>query len=111
MCIRDRARSVAAGRPMFAHLYVENRCHLKCQHCYETEDTFPHEKEHALSLSDYARIFDELAGLGVLVVTLSGGEVFLRRDFLDIVELARKKRFAVRIYTSGTLIDLSLIHI
>ena len=38
-------------------------------------------------------------------MTLSGGEVFLRRDFLDIVELARKKRFAVRIYTSGTLID------
>ena len=25
-----QARAVAAGRPMFAHLYVENRCHLKC---------------------------------------------------------------------------------
>jgi radical SAM protein with 4Fe4S-binding SPASM domain len=96
------ARGAARGTPLFAHVYVENRCNLKCAHCYESEDSHPHEAH--LSLDDYARIFDELAALGVLIVTLSGGEPFLRRDFLDIVELARKKRFAVRIYTSGTLL-------
>jgi radical SAM protein with 4Fe4S-binding SPASM domain len=53
---------------------------------------------------EYAELFDQLSKLGVLVITFSGGEPFLRRDFLDIVELARKKRFAVRVYTSGTLI-------
>lgn len=88
--------------PTFAHLYVENRCNLRCAHCYESEDSHPHVP--GLSLDDYAQILDQLAGLGVFVVTFSGGEPFLRRDFLDLVALARKKRFAVRIYTSGTLL-------
>jgi radical SAM protein with 4Fe4S-binding SPASM domain len=58
-----------------------------------------------LSLDDYSEIFNQLASLGVFVVTFFGGEPFLRRDFLDIVELARVKRFATRIFTSGTLIN------
>ncbi|MFZ9889932.1 MAG: radical SAM protein, partial [Myxococcota bacterium] len=98
----DAPRAPAA-RPRFAHLYVENKCNLRCAHCYESEETHP--SHLRLSLADYERVFDELAALGVLVVTFSGGEVFLRRDFLDLVALARKKRFAVRIYTSGTLLD------
>ena len=87
---------------IFAHLYVENRCNLRCAHCYESEGTHPH--QHTLSLADYEEIFEQLAELNVFVVTFSGGEPFLRRDFLDIVSLARTKRFAVRIYTSGTLL-------
>jgi radical SAM protein with 4Fe4S-binding SPASM domain len=87
-------------RPFYAHLYVENRCHLSCDHCYETEDTHP--GDDTLTLDQYGDLFDELAELGVMVLTLSGGEPFLRKDFLDIVALARHKRFAVRIYTSGT---------
>lgn len=90
-------------RPRNAHLYVENKCNLRCEHCYESEETHPGHVR--VSLEDYELIFDGLAELGVFVVTLSGGEPFLRRDFLDLVALARKKRFAVRIFTSGTLID------
>lgn len=95
-------RAAAVSRPLFAHIYVENRCHLRCAHCYESEESHP--GHHHLDIDDYADVFDQLAALGVFVLTFSGGEPFLRRDFLDIVELARKKRFAVRIYTSGTLI-------
>ena len=97
------ARALTEARPLFAHIYVENRCHLKCAHCYESETSHP--ADVSLSLDDYTRIFRQLADMGVLVLTFSGGEPFLRRDFLDIVALARRLRFAVRIYTSGTLID------
>lgn len=92
-----------AVRPRFATVYLENKCHLSCEHCYESEATHP--KHARLSLSDYDRIFDELATLGVLYLSLTGGEIFLRGDLFDIVELGRRKRFAVRLYTSGTLID------
>jgi radical SAM protein with 4Fe4S-binding SPASM domain len=103
------AAAAAAPTPLFAHLYVENRCHLSCAHCYESEDTFP-ERAHddadgALSLEQWCVVLDQLRALGVFVVTFSGGEVFLRRDFLDLVAEARQRRFAVRIYTSGTLLD------
>lgn len=92
-----------ALRPRFATVYLENRCHLACGHCYESESTHP--RAARLSLADYDKLFDELAVLGVLFLSLTGGEIFLRRDLLDIVTLGRKKRFAVRLYTSGTLID------
>lgn len=88
--------------PQFAHIYVENRCNLKCQHCYESEESHPFVA--GLGLAEYDSILSQLARMGVFVVTFSGGEPFLRRDFLEIVALARRHRFAVRIYTSGTLI-------
>jgi radical SAM protein with 4Fe4S-binding SPASM domain len=103
------ATTTHAPAPLFAHLYVENRCHLSCEHCYESEDTFPeHAHEDApgsLTLAEWCAVFDRLRDLGVFVVTFSGGEVFLRRDFLELVAEARARRFAVRVYTSGTLLD------
>lgn len=92
-----------AVQPRFATVYVENKCHLTCDHCYESEASHP--PDARLSLAEYDKVFDELAQLGVLYLTLTGGEIFLRGDLFDIVALARKKRFAVRLYTSGTLID------
>lgn len=89
--------------PTYAHVYVENRCHLRCDHCYESHETHP--PTAGLSLEDYDDLFGDLAALGVFIVTFSGGEPMLRKDFLDIVALARRHRFAIRIYTSGTLID------
>ena len=98
-----KKKANAAINPTSALIYVINKCHLKCDHCYETEDSHP--THHQLSLEEYDRILDELAELGVLWLTFSGGEVFLRRDFLDIVALARQKRFSVAIFSSGTLIN------
>ena len=98
-----KGRSNEAQNPTAALIYVINKCHLKCDHCYESETSHP--THHQLSLDDYDRIFDQLADMGVLWLTFSGGEVFLRRDFLDIVALARKKRFSVTVYSSGTLIN------
>ena len=89
-------------RPTSAHVTVENRCHLKCDHCYETEDTHSGEHAYALSVEDYERVFDELATLGVLHLTISGGEIFLRKDIFEIIEAARRRRFAVTLFTSGT---------
>lgn len=91
--------------PTFAHLYVDNACNLKCKHCYESDVSHPPDRASQLTFDEYRTLFDELKALGVLVVTFSGGEPFLRRDLLDLVDLARQKRFAVRIYTSGTLIN------
>lgn len=103
---RARRARWADLKPNAAMLYVENRCNLRCDHCYESEDTHPaHPDDGALTLPEYDRLLDELAQLGVLYLALTGGEIFLRRDLLDLVELARKKRFAVTLYTSGYHID------
>lgn len=90
-------------RPTSVQVYLENRCHLRCLHCYESEHSHP--PERGLTVEDYDALFGELAALGGLFVTFTGGEMFLRKDALDVVAVARKHRFAVTLYTSGTLID------
>lgn len=99
----ERRARWAKVRPSSALVYVENRCHLKCEHCYESEESHPSHLK--MSADDYARVFDDLAGLGVLRLTLTGGEIFLRKDILDIVAHAKQRRFFLTLYTSGTLID------
>ena len=91
-------------RPTTAQIYVENRCNLKCEHCYETEHSHPGYR-YALSVADYSKIFAELADLGVMYLTITGGEIFLRKDIFDILSIAKKHRFSTCLFTSGTLID------
>jgi radical SAM protein with 4Fe4S-binding SPASM domain len=93
----------SAPVPRFGHLYVTHRCHHACEHCYESEASHPRAGE--LSFAEIEVVLDEMAALGVLVLTLSGGEPFLRKDLMAIVAAARARRFAVKLYTAGTHID------
>ena len=85
---------------------VTHRCNLGCQHCYLTEGPVgrPRPTRDELTLDEVRRALDQLAQAGTLFLTLSGGEVFMRRDFLDIVAHARSLSFSVTIFTTGTLL-------
>ncbi len=58
-----------------------------------------------MSLAEVRGLLDALAEEGCLVLTLSGGEVLLRRDFFEVAGAARERGFAPRIFTNGTLVD------
>jgi len=49
-------------------------------------------------------VLDQLAEAGVFFLTFSGGEVFLRRDFFEILEYARRLQFNVKIKTNAVMI-------
>jgi len=49
-------------------------------------------------------VLDQLAEAGVFFLTLSGGEVFMRRDFFEILEHARRLLFNVKIKTNAVMI-------
>jgi radical SAM protein with 4Fe4S-binding SPASM domain len=98
--LRDRARERAI--PFHAQLYIEHRCHLKCQHCFEDEETHP--TNDRLSLAEIERVLTELASLGCLQLTITGGEIFLRKDVFEILAIAKRLRFQTTLFTSGTLI-------
>ncbi len=85
---------------------VTHRCNLGCEHCYLTEGPAgrPRPTGEELSLEEISRILGELAEAGTLFVTLSGGEVFMRRDFLQIVAHARSRGLSVTVFTTGTLL-------
>jgi len=85
--------------PSGAYLHVTHRCDLACQHCFQTDETHPENSD--LTRDRLKKLMDELAALGVLWLTITGGEPFLRRDLMDILQDARDRRFAVSLKTAG----------
>lgn len=91
-----RAMQTSSDAPLRAMIEIADRCNEVCVHCYQVQG-----RKGEMTTEQVYRVLDELSELGVLFVTLSGGEATLRSDFLDIVRYARKKRFAVKLYTNG----------
>ncbi len=84
------------GKTMRAMLEVSDRCNEVCVHCYQVQG-----QKGELSTAELKSVMDELAQMGVLILTLSGGEATLRHDFIELLEHARKLGFAVRLFTNG----------
>src|SRR5574337_1005942 len=101
-------RASRAHVPLSVLFEVTHRCNLGCEHCYLTEGPVGRPKpiQEELSLEEVRRILDELAEAGTLFLTLSGGEVFMRRDFLEIMAHTRSRGFSVTVFTTGTLLTL-----
>ncbi|HYM62340.1 MAG TPA: radical SAM protein [Thermoanaerobaculia bacterium] len=95
----------AARIPVNGTIEVTNRCPLNCSHCYNNlpmADATA--RRYELSTEDHYRVLDELSEMGCLWLLYSGGEIFARRDFLDIYTYAKKKGFLITLFTNGTLI-------
>ncbi len=92
--------------PLSVLFEVTHRCNLGCDHCYLTEGPVgrPKPTREELSLEEVRRVLDQLAQAGTIFLTLSGGEVFMRRDFLQILAHARSLGFSVTVFTTGTLL-------
>ena len=82
--------------PISAMIEIADRCNEVCVHCYQIQG-----QKGEMSTDEVKSVMDQLAELGVLMLTISGGEPTLRHDFLELVEHARKKKFAVKIFTNG----------
>lgn len=80
------------------------RCNLRCEFCYvggllNVEGQWRQE----MSLEALRRAFPERAGLQV---SLTGGEVFVRKDIEQVLDLFRAKGYSCGyLTTNGTLID------
>lgn len=79
-------------------------CNLKCKHCY-----IPENQEFLLDFEKVIELIDQAYGLGVLDLLLTGGEILLRSDLLDIVKYARSKHLRVSIMSNATLITEELV--
>ncbi|OIO33801.1 MAG: hypothetical protein AUJ70_02515 [Candidatus Omnitrophica bacterium CG1_02_40_15] len=82
------------------------KCNLKCIHCYIIR-----QRKKELDTKEVYSILKQLKEAGCIYLTLSGGEVFLRKDFFTIAAYIRKFNFAVSILSNGTLIDEKIVGI
>jgi len=87
--------------PWAVNLELTRRCNLACVHCYCTPSDRPE-----LGTDEIRRVLDELAALGTMELTLTGGEPLLRRDFFDILDHAVMQcGYSVKIFSNLTLLD------
>ena len=100
-----REEAVQKQIPLVVHFDLTYRCNLHCVHCYLTGGN----KQFECTTEEIKNILRQLADAGALYLTFSGGEIFLRKDLPEIVREARKLHFAVRLLTSGTLIDGEMV--
>lgn len=105
----DYMLEAAQRKPALRALQFEltSRCNERCIHCY-----IPNAKKNAgkdMSLSTVKRLVDEFADMGGLHVTLSGGEVFMHKDVIPIIEYCREKDMIISVLSN--LISLKQEHI
>ncbi len=78
-------------------LELTYRCNLDCFFCYNDVSL----KGTPLATEQYFSLLDELAELGTLQLSLSGGEPLAHPDFFRIGARARELGFVVRIKSNG----------
>lgn len=87
--------------PIRAMFELTYRCNFSCKHCYVP---FCYRKTRELSTKKVFSIVDQLRDSGCFFLGFTGGEPFMRRDFLKIVEYTKKKGISPIIYSNGSLI-------
>ena len=88
-------------------------CNMACTFCYNPVQRpgqnratpAPVKTEPVLTFEEIIAILDQLKDMGVLYLTLTGGEAMLHPRFWDIAAEARKRTFAIRIFSNGLIID------
>jgi len=81
---------------------ITRRCNLKCLHCYAHARNIPFDNE--LTTREGKKLIDDLAGFGVPVLLISGGEPLARKDLPELAAYAVGEGTRAVISTNGTLI-------
>lgn len=103
--MRLGAHAREARQPLNCLFEITPTCNLRCRFCYVALD--PYQGPY-LSTEQTCRALDVIERAGVLWLTLTGGEIFSRRDFPAIYEYALSKGFLVTLYTNATMVTESI---
>jgi SynChlorMet cassette radical SAM/SPASM protein ScmE len=91
-----------SDRPGDFDISLTGKCNLHCDYCFYANEM--HGRPD-LPAEEWFTFFDELGSLAVRSLTLSGGEVFVRKDLLELIDYIIEKRMRFSILSNGTLIN------
>ena len=93
-------KALAKNVPLSVQLDLTYRCNERCVHCY-----LDHDDHGEMTTAEIKHLLDEMAEAGVFVLSLSGGEIFLRKDLFEILEYARfQRQFCVKLKTNAIMV-------
>lgn len=105
LTISTKLQQIARQKNKILNASIEllSACNCECIHCYHNEHY-----QNGLSFDQYVSIIDQLKDEGVFDIQLTGGEIFLRYDLVDIIDYIFKKHISIEIFTNATLINDSI---
>jgi radical SAM protein with 4Fe4S-binding SPASM domain len=96
--LAESARPVDRVRPVNAVWELTLRCDLACRHCSSRAGRG---RPDELSTTEALDVVDQMADLGILEVTLIGGEAYLHEGFADVVRAIRRRGMECTMVTGG----------
>ena len=99
----EAAISTLMRTPRTVDIEITARCNLRCRYCYFFNNPAVDYRE--LPTDEWLKFFDELGSLGVMNVTVAGGEPFLRKDLRVLLEGLVRNRMRFSLLSNGSLID------
>lgn len=93
-----RQKAFAAALPMNCQIEITYRCNHLCTFCYNSPTG-----EREMTTPQIFEALRKVNELGVLYVTLTGGEAMCHKDFFKIGAEVRRLGMALRIYSNGYL--------
>ena len=90
-------------KPNYAIIYVDGRCNMHCGFCIHA--AVDARKTPIVSAKKWGKVFRNAKSL--LHLTITGGEPFLRKDFVEIIDeiLSKNKIPQISINSNGFYID------
>ncbi len=91
----------------YVRLAVTDRCNLRCTYCMPAKGAAIVERKELLTFKEMYRITRVLSELGVNKVRLTGGEPFVRKNFIDFIKMLSFNELLdeINITTNGALIE------
>jgi len=95
------------GKPHLTSLQIElsSRCNERCIHCYIPNKNKIEDIETTL----FYDLLNQCRDMGVLSLTLSGGEPMLHKNFCDFLRKAKEYDFSINILSNLTLLNDEII--
>lgn len=103
-----RNRVIGHGIPFSATVELTYSCNEACVHCYNpnspreggigTQKPIP---KGEMQIEDYFRLLDAMKQLGVVKIVFTGGDPFMKKGLLEILQYAHNHKFTFSVYTNG----------
>ena len=97
---------MSLAKPTSVHFSITHNCSLSCKHCdiWKTSSS-----KQELNTLEVKNIIDNLKKwLGPFSLNIAGGEPFIRKDMIEIIEHCSTNAIDVNLTTNGTLINKDL---
>ncbi len=104
------ARTEARRTPLTGMIELTSRCNLRCVHCYIGPQEEQHEKRASeMTTAEVKALIDDLADMGTLFLTITGGDPMMRPDFPEVYRHAKLRGLLTTVFCDGILVTERIV--